>query len=106
MAEHTFDRGGQDDGTLTVSLDRSYGDEYVWTALDPAVTGFGLTADQARTYAADLITHAAALDGMRPRQLGGYAAPVEFTVNEHGTHTPHWPTPEPPMTGIPDAPPS
>jgi hypothetical protein len=62
MAEHTFDRGGADDGTVTVSIFRSYGEDVVYSDLEPPVTGFGLTADQARAYAADLITHADALD--------------------------------------------
>lgn len=62
MGHHTFDRGGQDDGTLTVSVFRSYGEDYVWTDLEPGVTCFGLTSDQARAYAADLIAHADALD--------------------------------------------
>lgn len=63
MATHTFDRGGSDDnGTLDVSLFTYYGEERVWTDIEPGVSCFGLTADQARAYAADLITHADALD--------------------------------------------
>jgi hypothetical protein len=58
----TFNRGGADDGTLDVSLFTFYGEERVWTDVEPAVGGFGLTADQARAYAADLIAHADALD--------------------------------------------
>ncbi len=91
MAEHTFDRGGQDDGTLTVRIFRSYGEDYVRTDLELPVIGLGLTADQARAYAADLITHADALDSMRrPEGLGGQAAPVEFTADEHGQPEPQW----------------
>jgi hypothetical protein len=62
VATHAFDRGGADDGTLDVSLFRFYGEEYVWTDVEPGATGFGLTADQARAYAADLVNHAEALD--------------------------------------------
>lgn len=28
----------------------------------------------------------------RIQSLGGHAAPVEFTTDEHGTRVPHWPT--------------
>lgn len=62
MATHIFDRGGVDDATLDVSLFTFYGKEYVWTDIDPAGGSFGLTADQARSYAADLIAHADALN--------------------------------------------
>lgn len=63
MSTHSFERGGQDDGTLTVSIDRFYGDNYVAIDLDPAVVSAHLTAEQARAVAADLIAHANALDG-------------------------------------------
>lgn len=63
MATHSFDRGGSDDdGALTVSLFTFYGEERVWTDIEPDVGFFGLTAEQARAYAADLLTHADALD--------------------------------------------
>lgn len=68
MATHTFDRGAADDGTLDVSLFTFYGEEYVWTDIVSGESAFGLTADQARAYAADLITHADALD---ERNAGG-----------------------------------
>jgi hypothetical protein len=70
MAEHTFEGGGQDDGTVTVSLFRFYGEEFVWTDLEPSVCAFGLTAERARAYAADLIAHADALDE-RNREAAG-----------------------------------
>jgi hypothetical protein len=62
MAQHTFDRGGEDDGTLTVELFSFYGGTYVCTDVDPAVTWFCLTAEQARAYAADLVALADELD--------------------------------------------
>jgi hypothetical protein len=67
VATHTFDRGGADDGTLDVSLFTFYGEERVWTDVEPEVS-FGLTAEQARAYAADLITHADALDERNGRR--------------------------------------
>lgn len=62
MAEHTFDRGGPNDGVLGVSINSFYGENYVCTELNPPVGSFNLTAEQARAYAADLIAHADALD--------------------------------------------
>lgn len=64
MSGHDFDRGGQDDGTLMVSIDKFYGDDYVTIDLNPGVTGAHLTAEQARAVAADLIVHADYLDGI------------------------------------------
>ena len=58
MSGHTFDRGGQDDGTLMVSIDKWYGDDYVTVDLNPGVTEAHLTAARAREVAADLIAHA------------------------------------------------
>jgi hypothetical protein len=69
MAQHTFDRGGEDDGIIDVSLFTFYGEEYVWTDLTPAVGGYGLSADGARAYAADLIAHADALDERNRRPV-------------------------------------
>lgn len=63
MARHKLD-----DVTLDVSLSSSYGTEYVWTDIDEGATAFGLTADEARAYGADLIAHADALD---ERNTGG-----------------------------------
>lgn len=62
MVTHTFDGGGQDDGTLDVSLFTYYGEDYVWTDIVSGESAFGLTADAARAYAADLVAHADALD--------------------------------------------
>lgn len=93
MATHTFDRGGADDGTLDVSLFTFYGEEYVWTDIEPPATGFGLTADQARAYAADLITHADALD---ERNAEGGA--TEVRAYDYGI-------PPPSLPPVPDPPP-
>jgi hypothetical protein len=62
VAEHPFDRGGQDDGKLTVSIERFYGEDYVSIDLEPGATGANLTASQAREVAADLIANAEQLD--------------------------------------------
>jgi hypothetical protein len=74
MATHTFDGGGQDDGTLDVSLFTYYGEEYVWTDTS-GESAFGLNAEQARAYAADLITHADALDERNRKSDRGCNAP-------------------------------
>lgn len=63
VGHHTFDRGGADDGTLSVHIERFYGDEYVAIDLDPAGSGAHLTAEEARAVAADLVQHANELDG-------------------------------------------
>jgi hypothetical protein len=63
MSSHSFNRGGQDDGTLTVNLDTFYGEQYVAIGLEPAVAEAHLTAAQARAVAADLLAHADQLDG-------------------------------------------
>lgn len=68
MGTHTFDRGGEDDGTVDVSLFTFYGEEYVWTDVEPTGSSFGLTAEGARAYAADLIAHADALDERNGRK--------------------------------------
>lgn len=81
MAEHTFDRGGADDGTLMVSIFRSYGEDYVQTDVNPPATGFGLTADQARAYAADLLAHADALDPPKPRPTVKVTVPADWDTD-------------------------
>lgn len=73
MAEHRFDHGGQDDGTLTISIARFYGDDYVHLDTGSS-TGAHLTAGQARAVAADLIVQAEQLEaaaefGVRPDQI-------------------------------------
>lgn len=65
MARHETE-----DIILDVSLSSSYGTEYVQTEIDDGATAFGLTADEARAYAADLVVHADALD---ERNAGGGA---------------------------------
>lgn len=62
VSHHTFDRGGSPDGTLSVSIERFYGDDCVAIDLESA-TEAHLTAEQARAVAADLVAHADALDG-------------------------------------------
>lgn len=61
MATHRYDNGGQEDGTLDVSIEAFYGDEYVCLDLVNGDSGAHLTADQAEELAADLIAHAQAL---------------------------------------------
>lgn len=63
MSSHSFDRGSQDDGTLTVSIERFYGDDYVTLDLIPGVSMVHLDAEGARAVAADLLAHADRLDG-------------------------------------------
>jgi hypothetical protein len=63
MAHHAYDRGGDGgDGTLSVSLDRYYGEDTVCVDLTGAAFA-NLSADQARAVGRDLLTHAEYLDG-------------------------------------------
>ena len=62
MAAHTYDRGGAPDGTLGVSVDRFYGEDLVCIELYDGDTAAYLTPAQAREVAADLLTHADALE--------------------------------------------
>jgi hypothetical protein len=79
MALHTFDGGGADDGTVEVSLFTFYGEEYVWTDIVSGETAFGLNADQARAYAADLAAHADALDERNAHPIISYG----LTAQQH-----------------------
>ena len=58
MAAHPYDDGR----SVGVSLDRYYGDETVCLELSNGATMAHLTSAQARAVAADLLTHADALD--------------------------------------------
>jgi len=62
MTRHTYDRGGAPDGTIGISIDRFYGDDYVCIELEDGATFANLTAAQARAVAEDLTAHADALD--------------------------------------------
>jgi hypothetical protein len=62
VAHHTFHRGGAPDGTLAVSIERFYGDDYVAIDLEPGASMAHLTAEQARAVAGDLVAHADELD--------------------------------------------
>jgi len=61
VAAHKYDNGGSPDGTLGISLDRFYGDDYVCLEFEHGGTSAYLTADQARAVALDLLAHATAL---------------------------------------------
>ena len=71
MAHHAYDRGGDGgDGTLSVSLDRYYGEETV--CVDLAGAAFAnLSAELARAVAQDLLVHADRLDRMSRQASDG-----------------------------------
>ena len=61
---HRFDRGGADDGLISVTIEVFYGGRCVALRLAPAVTAAYLDAATARALAADLVAHADALENM------------------------------------------
>jgi hypothetical protein len=64
MATHSYDNGGQSDGTLTVGEPASLYGDYVGILLessDISVHAY-FTADEARALAADILAHANMLD--------------------------------------------